>query len=336
MLLVDGTQLNLAGPYALARAEDGTLFLGTGTHIARIAPDGLAYNVLGSHDETCEPYFGDVCGEGVPASEASVLDYGPHGMAVGPDGSLYFTEGSRVRVIDPDGIVRTFAGSADDDAPGGFGGDGGPATMAELDTALGIDVGPDGSVYVVDAGNYRIRRIDPDGIIDTVAGTGEQGPGGDGCAATLAPLGPVGGIAIGPDGSLYIGEVGQIRRIDRDGIIRRIAGRGREFEPPSGDGGPASEANVDYPTGIDVGADGSVLFADGLRVRRIAPDGTVSTVAGNGDYGDDGNLSPDRMGDSGLAYCRDNPDDEWCNPLVATAVPLGSVADVEVAPDGSL
>src|SRR5262249_44101398 len=123
------------------------------------------------------------------------------------DASLYIVDnGGRIRQVRPDGIISTVAGTVR-----GFSGDGGPATQAALSFPVGIAVGPDGSLYLADAGNGRIRRIAPDGIITTVVGIGSFGFSGDDGPATQAQLSNPSGVAVGPDGSLYIADTNNNR-----------------------------------------------------------------------------------------------------------------------------
>ena len=145
-----------------------------------------------------------------------------------------------VRRVGPDGIITTFAGTA----VSGSSGDGGPATQARIGQALRLAAGPDGSVFIADELNNRIRRVGTDGIITTVAGTGVSGFSGEGVPATLAKVAGVRGIAVGRDGSLYLTEIGlhRVRRVTPDGIIRTIAGTGTAGF--SGDGGPATQARL--------------------------------------------------------------------------------------------
>ncbi len=229
-------------------------------------------------------------GDGGPASQAQ-LGY-VRGASVDQAGNLYFADNAtRVRRIAPDGTISTIAGSANY----GYSGDGGPATAAELNTPTDVVVGPEGSLYIADAGNRRIRRITPDGIITTFAGTGSYGYSGDGGPATAAQLASMEGLAIGPDGSLYIADsdYGRIRRITPDGIITTFAGTGSYSY--SGDGGPATAAAFRSPADVAVGPDGSVYIADryNQRIRRVAPNGIISTVAGTGSagFGGDGGLA---------------------------------------------
>ena len=165
---------------------------------------------------------------------------------------------NRIRRVGPDGIITTVAGNGN----AGYGGDGGPASSASLNCQYGVAVGPDGSIYIADSSNNRIRRVGPDGIITTVAGNGNAGYSGDGGPATSASLTDPDGVAVGPDGSIYIADSGnnRIRRVGPDGIITTVAGNGNSGY--SGDGGPATSASLATPDGVAVGPDGSIYIAD--------------------------------------------------------------------------
>lgn len=196
----------------------------------------------------------------------------------------------------------------------GFGGDGSPATEAALNYPNGLALGSDGSLYISDNNNFRIRRIGPDGKISTYAGNGQYGSAGDGGQATQAMLSSPRGIALAPDGTLYITDPGnyKVRKVSPNGIITTFAGNGQWGD--SGDGGLATQARLMSPSALAVGPDGSlyIVDADASRVRRVAPDGIITTVAGNGQY--------DFTGDGGPATS------------AALAYPYG----IAVAPDGSL
>jgi RHS repeat-associated protein len=260
-------------PQALTVGPDGSVYTGASFNnfdeVVRIFPDGT-FTFLA--DEV----------EGPP----SISIVTPSGVAVGLDGSVYVTEkfAHRIRRIRPDGTVTLVAGTGVE----GFSGDGGAATQARLSQPHGIAIAADGTIYFADAGNDRLRRIRPDGIINTVAGGVAGcglGPCGDGGNAKLAPLNIPQGVALGPDGSLYVTEslgTSRVRRIGIDGIITRVAGTGANGY--SGDGGPAIEATLRFPHDVKVAADGTVYIADTFNgsVRRVSPDGIISTVAGTG------------------------------------------------------
>ena len=205
---------------------------------------------------------------------------------------LYLGNGARRSTNALGAPITTVAG-------GGSGGDGGPATAASVDYPNAVAVGPDGSLYVSDH-NSKIRRVGPDGVITTFAGNGVVGYSGDGGPATAASLGNPWGVALGPDGSLYIADYSNnvIRRVGPvgpDGIrrITTVAGNGVNGQS-SGDGGPAIAATVGAPLGVAVGPDGSLYIgaSPNNSIRRVGPDGIITTVAGNGVRGYSGDGGP--------------------------------------------
>src|SRR5262245_7982579 len=189
------------------------------------------------------------------------------------------------------GTISTVAGS---DPFGDFSGDGGPATVATLNTPTGVAVMPDGGYLIADAGNDRVRRVFPDGTITTVAGTGTFGFSGDGGPATAANLKAPLGVAPMPDGGFLIADAGtaRIRRGSATGITTPVAGNGTPSY--SGDGGPATAAGLYAPSGVAPMPDGGFLIADtgNSRVRRVFPDGMITTVAGTGTPGFSGDGGP--------------------------------------------
>lgn len=156
------------------------------------------------------------------AGTTSVLEDGsfPQGLAVDAGGNIYFSSGNQVFRRSPGGAFSIVAGLEES----GFGGDGGPATAARLDRPTGIAVHADGSVYILDYGNLRIRKIGPDGVISTIAGTGNPGPSGTGGLATNAALGELWGLAVDRNGIVYIAEGESVRRITPDGRIHALSG----------------------------------------------------------------------------------------------------------------
>jgi len=205
-------------------------------------------------------------------------------------GLLVRGDGTETRADAFRAIITTVAGNGQY----GFSGDGGPATAARLSYPSGVAVATDGSLLIGDYGNHRIRRVGPDGRITTVAGNGQAGFSGDGGPATAAHLNCPHSVAIGADGSLLIADYHnhRIRRVGPDGRITTVAGNGESGF--SGDGGPATAARLNYPPGVAIGADGSVLIADYFndRIRRVGPDGRITTVAGNGESGFSGDGGP--------------------------------------------
>jgi PKD repeat protein len=189
---------------------------------------------------------------------------------------LYLGDGSRRSDhIALRATITTVAG----DGLRGFSGDGGPAIAASLDLtncSSGLAVGPDGSLYISDSSNSRVRRVGPDGVITTFAGTGTFGSGGDGGPAIKASLGSPTGLALGSDGSLYIADSAEeprVRRVGPNGVITTFAGTGTFGF--GGDGGPATAAALNSPTGLALGPDGALYIMDSLnfRVRRVGSDG---------------------------------------------------------------
>jgi len=204
-------------------------------------------------------------------------------------------------------IITTVAGNGAKDGFGhyidGYSGDGGPATSAELNNALGVAVDASGNIYFDDDANVRIRKVDVSGNITTVAGNGTYGYNGDGIPATSASFRNPERIAIDGFGNLYIADVEnyRIRKVDAStGIITTIAGNGSQGY--SGDGGLATAAQINmyvaytYWVGITVDATGNVYFTDCFnhRIRKInSSTGIITTVAGNGiaGYSGDGGLA---------------------------------------------
>ncbi len=229
-------------------------------------------------------------GDGGPALQAQL--WYPLGMAAAPDGSLYFSDGNnnRIRRIGAEGDIQTVAGSG----AYGAGGDFGPATEAQMDTPLAVALGGDGALYIADTYNCRIRKVGVDGIITSIAGTGAYSDTGDGGLATAATFRYPSGIAVAPGGTVYIADQDshRIRKITSDGWITTVAGTGQRGY--SGDHGPAIEAGLAYPSGITVAQDGSLYVSDSgnYRIRRIAPNGIIETIAGKGEYGFSGDGGP--------------------------------------------
>ena len=215
------------------------------------------------------------------------------GLAVDASGNIYFADevNNRVRKVDANGVITTFAGTG----PAAFGGDGGPAAQAQLNGPLGLCVAPSGDIYINDQGNKRVRKISPSGTISTVAGNGSNVHGGDGGAATSAGMVIPIRCVVDKTGNLFIADQGahRIRKVDANGLITTYAGSGAQGF--SGDGGPAAQAAMNNPTAVSVDDSGNIYVTDQLnhRIRRIDAAGTIQTVAGNG--------SPTYSGDGGAA-----------------------------------
>ena len=213
-------------------------------------------------------------------------------MAVDSSGNLYITDtnNDRIRKVDSAGTITTIAGTGERR----FGGDGGPAIQAQLDAPSGVVVDGAGNLYIADLANHRIRKVDSTGTITTIAGTGERGFGGDGGPATQARLNYPYGVAVDGAGNLYIADLAnhRIRKVDSTGTITTFAGTGeRGF---GGDGGPASQAQINFPTGVAVDEAGNLYIADwsNARIRKVDGTGTITTIAGTGELGFGGDGGP--------------------------------------------
>ncbi|WP_213806441.1 Ig-like domain repeat protein [Granulicella sp. dw_53] len=204
----------------------------------------------------------------------------PKSLAYDKAGNLFLADARNhvVREVLKSGVVITVAGSG----VAGFSGDGGQATSAFLDTPIGVAVDGNGNLYIADSHNHRIRAV-VNGTITTIAGTGVPNFSGDGGPATAATLALPSAVAVDVSGNLYIADTNnqRIRKISGT-IITTIAGNGEESY--AGDGGAATAASLDLPTGIAVDPAGKIYIADrhNQRVRMIASDGTISTVVGAG------------------------------------------------------
>ncbi len=283
------TAASLNYPVGVSVAADGSLYIADtyNGRIRRVGPDGIITTVAGNGQL-------GLFGRRWPGDGGEPEH--PFGVAVAADGSLYIAdiENHRIRRVGPDGIITTVAGNGQR----GFSGDGGPATAAGLHHPTGVAVAADGSLYIADYDNYRIRRVGPDGIITTVAGNGNYGFSGDGGPATAASLSTHSMSPSPPTAACtswttdYYNH--RIRRVGPDGIITTVAGNGNWDWDFSGDGGPATAASLYYPSSVAVAADGSLYIADydNHRIRRVGPDGIITTVAGNGNEGFSGDGGP--------------------------------------------
>jgi RHS repeat-associated protein len=269
-----GTSIPCITPNDVAVGPDGTLYLADALHgaILKLGRDGIFHRIAGQHSPGS--YVGDTVGTATPLKN-------PTGITVGPDGSIYFvmSEGdagttvNRACRLTPDGRIHTIAGTGAYVQPGT--GDGGPATDATFAGPSAIALGPDGSIYVGDAADHKVRRIGPDGIITTYAGTGEN-PGGGGAGiptegrADSIPLVSVNGLTCDADGNLYIaeGENHRVRRVAPDGIMTSFTGASSNFKPYD----------------IAFGPDGAMYIASYAesRVYRRDGDGTLASIAGVG------------------------------------------------------
>jgi trimeric autotransporter adhesin len=275
------TESKLNSPEGLVVNREGeVLFVDSiSNEVVKIDRQGRLYLVAGNG----KPGFG---GDGGQASRAS-LAY-PYDIRLDSRGNIFVADfgNHRIRKIDRGGVITTVAGTG----VAGYSGDGGPATSAQLNGPYGVFLDAEDNLLIADSQNHVIRRVGRDGLITTVAGSGQPGYAGDGGQARAAKFDTPQSLFVDAQGRLYVGDEHNhaVRVIERDGTIRTLIGNGRAGF--AGDGQQAASAALNDPENIWIRKDGSVLITDGDngRVRRIAPDGVVSTFAGSG-------VSPDHV-----------------------------------------
>jgi len=229
--------------------------------------------------------------DGIPAINAPVGSVS--GVTADKAGNVYFSDinSDKVFRVSTNGIITTYAGSG----TAGYGGDGGPATSAALNNPRGLAFDAQGNLLICDGANNRIRKVNTSAMISTIAGNGTGGFAGDGGPAIAASIGGNTRIALDSQGNIYISDPAnsRVRRITPDGMIHTFAGNGVYVF--AGDGGPAAQASLQYPLGLAFDTAGNLFIADSQanRIRKVSPNGVISTYAGNGT----GNES----GDGGLA-----------------------------------
>ncbi|MFD4373352.1 RICIN domain-containing protein [Streptomyces sp. NPDC058486] len=260
-----GTALEtqLYGPRGVAVDAAGAVYVAdTENHrIRKITPDGRISIVAG---DGAAAFFGD----GRPAGTARLQR--PHDVAVDAAGVLYIADflNNRIRKVGADGVISTFAGGAAAASQK----EGVPATSVQLNRPSAVALDRDGSLYIADSENHRVRKVTADGVITTVAGNGKAGSGGDGKPAVEAQLNQPMGLVVDGTGALYIADHKghRVRRVTADGLIETVAGTGSGgFE---GDGGTAAEALLNNPVGLAVDCVDALYIADHTnnRIRKVA------------------------------------------------------------------
>ena len=259
--------------FIVADAADNAYFT-SGNCVYKLDENGMITRIAGNSPVG---YSGD----GGPATAAQMTS--PSGIAIDAQGNLFVSDGSnRIRRISISGIITTIAGIGS----GGFSGDGGPATTAQLQNPQGLAIDASGNLFIADAFNNRVREVSTAGIISTVAGTGTAGFSGDGGPAANAQLSAPVGLALDPSGNLLIADTGnnRVRKVSANGTITTLAGNG--VPGFAGDLGAAASAQLSSPYGLSVDASGNVFIADSANSRiRLVSNGTISTFAGNGTAG---------------------------------------------------
>ena len=282
-------------PSDIAMNAGGTVFVAeAGRHLVReISASGSCSRTAGT-GLVSPPGSVNEIGDGGSALEAFLLY--PQGLRVGPDQNLYIADqfSHRIRRVDRQtGRIETVAGSGAVTFEGAFAGDGGRATAARLNQPNQVAFDGRGNMYILDGINYRIRRVDSNGVITTFAGNGARGFSGDRGPAIAAsfdfgPNGDTGSLASDFDGNIYVADVDnrRIRRIDAGaGTITTIAGGGSQVEENI----PAADARLQV-RGIALASDGTIYCSDATRIRKIGRDGRISTIFGTltGGFSPDG------------------------------------------------
>lgn len=280
------TNASVWNPSGVAVDGSGNLFIAdvNNSRVRKVNTSGIITTVAGNGSST---YSGD----GGPATNAGMNAWG---VAVDNSGNLFIADHSnnRIRKVDTNGIITTVAG----DAGRGYSGDGVQATSTALDFPPDVVVDSVGNLFIADLDNHRVRKVNTNGIITTVAGNGSLANTGDGGPATNASLCYPAGVALDGLGKLFIADfyTNHVRVVNTSGVITNLAGIGPAGF--SGDGGPATNAELNGCTGVAVDNSGNVYIADAnnQRIRKVGANGLITTFAGHTNvagYAGDGGLA---------------------------------------------
>jgi len=325
------TAAGVRGPIGITALADGSIVIPSpaDNRVRIVGTDGVITTLAGTGTA-------GFSGDNGPATAAQLSD--PVDSAVDAAGNVYIADRAnhRIRRIAPSGIITTIAGTG----VNGFSGDAGPATAADLNNPVGVTVDGAGSVYIADELNRRIRRVDPSGIITTIAGDGVSASTGDGGPSAAARLQRPIDVRVDGLGNIFVAdaEANRIRRIGADGIVTTVAGTGQPGF--SGDGGGATAARITTPIEVVPDTFGNLYIADSAnhRVRRVNAAGVIGTIVGNGTAGfagDDGPAEDARVnspagvvlnagGDLFVADRLNNRVRMVENPLPPSAIPEGT------------
>ncbi len=276
----DGTMATLAKvntPAGIVVDGSGVVYFAdmVNNAVRKIDLSGAIYTVAGTG--------ADYPGDGAAATLASLVTI--TGLAIDASGNLYIADAGhhRIRKVTPSGIIYTVAGNGG----GGYSGDGGPATAAQLNSPYDVAVASDGTLYIADRSNNKVRKVNPSGNISSIIGDLTAGSTGDGGPATAGRVNDPLGVAVDASGNVYIADYGnyKVRKINSAGIVSTYAGTGTPGF--SGEGGPATAATINGVIGISTDPSGNLYLASdastaGNRVRVVYPNGNIHTLAGNG------------------------------------------------------
>jgi hypothetical protein len=269
------TNAMLWGPLGVTLDGSGNVLIADtqNSRIREVGGNGVITTVAGTN---IAGFFGD----GGTATNAGLFD--PFGATVDNHGNLLIADSYnyRVRKVGPNAIITTLAGNGTSD----FSGDGGPANLAAISDIPDVAVDTHGNLFIDDAGNQRIRKVDTNGIITTYAGNGAYAYSGDNGEATNAAFSDPYGVAVDAQDNLFIADLenSRVRKVSASGIITTVAGNGTAAY--AGDGGKSTNASLSGPSGVAVDSAGNVYIADASnqRIRMAGADGIITTVAGNG------------------------------------------------------
>ncbi len=309
---------NLTATLNFSLQIDSSFTIGTFITTGAATPTGMAMDSKGNlyfadslanrvYEVTPAGSLHVIAGDGVAGfsgdhgkATAAELNH-PVAVAVDGKGDLFIADEDNqvIREVSPAGIITTLAGTA---GKTGYSGDNGPASAAKLNEPIGLAVDANGDVFIADGLNNAVREVSTAGKITTVAGTGSAGYTGDTKQATAAQLNFPVALAFDPSGNLYIADLGNdvVRKVTPAGIITTFAGNG--FGGDSGDGGPAANAEMEFPVGLATDSSGNVYIEDLYddSVRAVNATGIIDTIAGNGFYGTAGNGGPATAANLGL------------------------------------
>ena len=267
--------------FAANAGRPNKIWVNTSPPPAATVPEYIITTIAGNGTEGS-------AGDGGPAVDAQL--HSPADVAIDDDGNIFIADAGahRVRKVTSAGVISTVAGTG----TAGFGGDGGAATTATLNGPNSVALDLAGNLYIVDAGNHRVRRVNSDGTISTFAGSGSGGFSGDGQAATDAELSRPQAIEVDAAGNVYIADDGngRIRKVDNSGIITTVAGMGSEGSPEENI--PASRARLSNTLSLAADDAGNLYLGGFATIRKVDRHGIITTFAGTGNYSFGGDGGP--------------------------------------------